>query len=171
MWFFILDLRRTLRAVGCAIRAAECTMLFTGSIHDPEWAGACQLHLRTLHLGAARLECGRMRVAWISFFPIEWLPELPEELRGIPRLHPAPWQRTLLRELKAVADLELHIFSVRKHFKRSCVFRKDGVTFHCIKVPGGMRALSLFWWETFVLRKRQRAHPARHLDTVKGHSI
>ena len=40
-----------------------------------------------------------LKVAWISYFPIEWLPDLPEPLRGLPRMHPASWQRVLLQEL------------------------------------------------------------------------
>ena len=95
-----------------------------------------------------------LRVAWISFFPVEWLPDPPAELRGLPRQHPAPWQRILVEELKGVPDLDLHVFSVRKQFARSFSFRQGGVNFHCVKVPGGLRAPSLFWWETLVLRRR-----------------
>jgi glycosyltransferase involved in cell wall biosynthesis len=97
-----------------------------------------------------------MKVAWISFFPIEWLPDIPPELRNIPRFHPASWQRVLLDEFKTVAELELHIFSVRRHFPRSCEFERDGVTFQCLKVPAGMRALTLYWWETLALRRELR---------------
>jgi glycosyltransferase involved in cell wall biosynthesis len=98
-----------------------------------------------------------MKVAWISFFPIEWMPEAPEELRRMPRQHPAPWERVLLEELKQVPGLELEVFSVRKHFPRSCQFDHEGVTFHCVKVPSGLRTLSLFWWETLALRRRLKA--------------
>jgi glycosyltransferase involved in cell wall biosynthesis len=94
-----------------------------------------------------------LRVAWISFFPVDWLPDLPESLRGLPRQHPASWQRVLLAEFKRAPEVELHVFSVRKHFARSCRFERDGVTFHCVKVPRGLRTLSLFWWETAVLRR------------------
>ena len=95
-----------------------------------------------------------LRVAWVSFFPVEWLPDAPEELRPMPRLHPAPWQRILVDELKGVPNLELHVFSVRKYFPRSFSFQREGVNFHCVKVPGGWRAPSLFWWETLALRRR-----------------
>ena len=94
-----------------------------------------------------------LRIAWISFFPIEWLPDPPEFLRPLPRQHPASWQRVLLEEFKGAPEVELHIFSVRKHFTRSCRFERDGVTFHCVRVPGGLRTLSLFWWETVLLRR------------------
>jgi glycosyltransferase involved in cell wall biosynthesis len=93
-----------------------------------------------------------LKVAWISFFPVEWLPDVPESLRRLPRRHPASWQRGLLAELEGVLGLELHVFSVRRDFERSCRFERDGVTFHCIKVPPGLRTLSLFWWETVLLR-------------------
>ncbi|MGH7972440.1 MAG: glycosyltransferase family 4 protein, partial [Limisphaerales bacterium] len=98
-----------------------------------------------------------LTVAWISYFPIECLPQLPEELRDLPKLHPATWQRVLLDELRARTDLKLHVFAVRKHFPRHQTFEWEGVTFHCLKVPGGFRTLSLFWWETLLLRPRLKA--------------
>ncbi|HEY5914830.1 MAG TPA: glycosyltransferase family 4 protein [Verrucomicrobiae bacterium] len=100
---------------------------------------------------------GPLRVAWISFFPVEWLPDLPAELNGLPRLHPATWQRVLLDELKQRPDLKLDIIAVRKHFPRHVSFAREGVNFHCLKVPGGFRTLSLFWWETFLIRRRLKA--------------
>ena len=33
-----------------------------------------------------------LSVAWISDFPIEWLSEIPQELRHLPRRHPATWK-------------------------------------------------------------------------------
>ena len=57
-----------------------------------------------------------LTVAWISFFPIEWLPVVPEAMRRLPRQHPAPWQRILADELRHVPGLHLHIISVRKEF-------------------------------------------------------
>ncbi|HEV2208052.1 MAG TPA: glycosyltransferase [Verrucomicrobiae bacterium] len=98
-----------------------------------------------------------LTVAWISYFPIEWLPQLPELLRNLPKLHPATWQRVLLDELRARTDLKLHVFAVRKHFPQHQTFEWEGVTFHCLKVPGGFRTLSLFWWETLLLRPRLKA--------------
>jgi len=97
-----------------------------------------------------------LKVAWISYFPIEWLPELPTELRNLPRQHPASWQRVLLDELRGRPDLKLHVFAVRKQFERDCRFEWEGVQFDCIKVPGGLRTLSLFWLETYRLRRRLR---------------
>lgn len=97
-----------------------------------------------------------MRIAWISYFPIEWLPEAPESVRALPKQHPATWQQVLLRELQSVPELDLHIFAVRKQFARDVSFRVGNATFHCLKVPGGARTLSLFWWETLRIRGKLR---------------
>ncbi len=97
-----------------------------------------------------------LKVAWISFFPVEWLPEIPPEISSLPRLHPATWQRVLLEEFVRVSGLELHIFAIRKYFHRHLAFNWRGATVRCLKVPGGMRALSLFWWETLLLRRELR---------------
>lgn len=101
-----------------------------------------------------------MKVAWISYFPIEWLPELPGSLRALPRIHPATWQRVLLDEVKHMPGLKLEVIAVRKQFPRDFTFEWEGVTFHCLKVPAGMRTLSLFWWETLLIRRcLQRLKP------------
>ena len=92
-------------------------------------------------------------IAWISYFPLGWLPNLPEELRYLPRLHPATWQRVLLNELKPVKGLRLHVVLAQTGLARSCSFEMDHVVFHCLKVPKGMRSLSLFWWETHLIRR------------------
>lgn len=95
-----------------------------------------------------------LKVAWISFFPIEWLPELPESLKCLPRLHPATWQRVLLEELRTDPRLKLEVIVVRKQFPEHFSFDWGGVAFHCVKVPAGLRTLSLFWWETLLIRRR-----------------
>ena len=94
-----------------------------------------------------------MKIAWISFFPVEWLPDLPQALRGLPLQHPASWQRVLLHELRQIPDVKLHILVVRTEFARSCTFDWKGVTFHCLKVPKGLRTLTLFSWETISIRR------------------
>jgi len=94
-----------------------------------------------------------LRVAWISFFPVEWLPEVPPEVKALPRLHPATWQRVLLGELNQVPNLELHIIAVRKQFPRNLSFSCEGTRFYCLKVPAGLRTLSLFWWDTLLIRR------------------
>ena len=94
-----------------------------------------------------------MRVAWISFFPIEWMPGVPKAFASLPRQHPATWQLVLLEEFKKVPNLKVEVVVVRKQFERSVSFDLDGVSFHCLKVPAGMRTLSLFWWETLLIRR------------------
>ena len=94
-----------------------------------------------------------MTVAWISFFPIEWLPDIPEELRRLPRMHPATWQRVLLAELKKIPSLRLHIIVLRKQFERDYTFERNGVVFHLLKTRAGMRAPSLFWHDTLLVKR------------------
>ena len=94
-----------------------------------------------------------LKVAWISSFPIEWLPGVPPPVAALPRSHPAPWRRVLLGELKGEKSLELHVFAARKEFDRHRTFQLDGVTFHCLKLPPGVRTLSLFWWETLLIQR------------------
>lgn len=101
-----------------------------------------------------------IKVAWITYFPVEWLPEAPEELRKLPRHHPASWQRVLLRTwLANNPGLELHIVALRKQFPRSLQFRVGSATVHCVRTMGGLRAPTLFWYDTWkvhqVLRKVQ----------------
>ena len=93
-----------------------------------------------------------IRVAWITFFPVEWLPEAPEEIRALPKGHPASWQRVLLRELQKDPSIELHIFAIRKQFQRDVIFTSGNATFYCMKAPGSLRAPSLFWTDTWLLR-------------------
>lgn len=92
-------------------------------------------------------------MAWISFFPVEWLPDAPEPLRKLSRRHPAPWQRILLDELRAVDNLDLHVLPVRRHYPPQFTFKRGNATFHCLKVPRGMRTLSFFWWETLLIAR------------------
>jgi glycosyltransferase involved in cell wall biosynthesis len=94
-----------------------------------------------------------LTVAWIPHFPIEWLSDAPEPFRHLPREHPLSWQRVLLAELENVPGLRLHILVLRKQFERNFVFERNGVTFHLIKAPGGLRAPSLFWVDTILIRQ------------------
>jgi glycosyltransferase involved in cell wall biosynthesis len=89
-------------------------------------------------------------------------------------MHPAPWQRVLLEEFKSVPDLKLHVISVRNAFARSGTVELEGVTFHCLKVPRGMRTLSLFWWETMLIRRclsRVRPHLVHAWGTERGAAL
>ena len=94
-----------------------------------------------------------MIVAWFSYFPVEWLPGVPDEVQRVPRQHPASWQRVLLAEFEKTRDLRLHIIVLRKYFERSFRFERNGVTFHLVKTLGGTRAPSLFWVDTVLIQR------------------
>ncbi|MBP7826947.1 MAG: glycosyltransferase family 4 protein [Verrucomicrobia bacterium] len=98
-----------------------------------------------------------LTVAWCSFFPVEWLSEVPAEVATLPRAHPATWQRVLLAQLEQYPNLHLHILVLRKQFPRSFSFQRRGVTFHLLKTLGGCRAPSLFWVDTLLIRRALRA--------------
>lgn len=94
-----------------------------------------------------------LTVAWFSFFPLEWLSGMPEAITRLPRLHPASWQRVLLTEYETDPNLRLHVVVLRKQFERNLTFERNGVTFHLLKTPGGLRAPSLFWLDTVLIRR------------------
>lgn len=98
-----------------------------------------------------------MTIAWISYFPVEWLPDIPAPLRDLPREHPATWQRVLLAELEQNPGLQLHVIALRKSVARDVTFERHGVTFHVLKTRGGWRAPSLFWYDTLLVRRVLRA--------------
>jgi glycosyltransferase involved in cell wall biosynthesis len=99
-----------------------------------------------------------LKVAWITYFPVEWLPEAPPDFRAMPKHHPASWQRVLFRVwLEQNPGLELHIIALRKQFPRSCAFTVGPAKFYCLRTLGGLRAPSLFWYDTWIVRKRLRA--------------
>ena len=93
-------------------------------------------------------------VAWISSFPVEWLPDAPEWVRQLPRQHPYSWLRVLLAELEKNPAVKLHVIVLRKQFARNGTFERNGVTFHLIKTPGGWRAPTLFWLDTWLIRRK-----------------
>ena len=99
-------------------------------------------------------------VAWISDFPVEWMPDLPAELRHLPRQHPATWAMVLLEEFQRRADLQLHVLVLRKNIARDFTFMRGHATFHVLKVPPASRAPSVFWVDTFLLgRKLKQIRP------------
>lgn len=101
-----------------------------------------------------------LTVAWFSYFPVEWLPDAPEEITALPRLHPASWQRVLFEQLADRPDLKLNIIVLRKNFARELTFTRRGVTFHLFPVSGGTRLPSLFWIDTRIIRQvLQRINP------------
>lgn len=97
-----------------------------------------------------------LTVAWVSYFPVEWLDNVPEPVARLPRLHPATWQQVLLKEFEKCDRLKLHIIVLRKQFERNLTFERNGVTFHLVKTIGGLRAPSLFWLDTFLIRRTLR---------------
>ena len=97
-----------------------------------------------------------LTVAWISDFPVEWLPDVPAPLRALPRRHPATWLMTLLSEFEKNASLRLHIILLRKNIARDFSFEQKAVTFHILKTFPFMRLGSLFWWDTFLIRRKCR---------------
>lgn len=95
-----------------------------------------------------------MTVAWFSQFPVEWLPDAPDWVKRLPREHASSWQRVLLEELENVHSLRVHVIVLRKQFPHDSSFERNGVTFHLLKTPGGLRAPSLFWVDTLLIRRK-----------------
>jgi len=93
-----------------------------------------------------------LTVAWISDFPAEWLPDLPEPLRALPRQHPATWQLVLLSEFKKNPSVRVHVILMRRRIARSFVFERNGTVFHVLKAPASLRLASLFWLDTYLIR-------------------
>ncbi len=94
-----------------------------------------------------------LTVAWFSFFPVEWMAGAPEAVRRLPRGHPASWQRVLAAELEARPEFKLHIIVLRKEFERDLDFEIRGQSFHLRRTVGGLRAPSLFWHDTWIIRR------------------
>ncbi len=92
-------------------------------------------------------------VAWISDFPIEWVPGIPSEIAKLPKQHPTTWQSVLLPELKN-RNFRIHILVLRKGINASLSFEREGVVFHVLKVLGGIRGPSFFWADTLIVRKK-----------------
>ncbi len=94
-----------------------------------------------------------LTVAWISDFPVEWLPNLPVPLQGLPRRHPATWQLVLLSEFEKNPNLRLHIVLLRGRIKGDFNFERNGVAFHILKAPPWLRLASLFWTDTRLIQR------------------
>jgi glycosyltransferase involved in cell wall biosynthesis len=93
-------------------------------------------------------------VAWISYFPVEWLSDVPEEVRRLPPMHPATWQQVLLAEMEKDPRVKLHIIVLRKQFAADLHFERNGVSFHLLKTRNGLRAPSLYWHDTWLIRRQ-----------------
>ena len=94
-----------------------------------------------------------MTIAWISDYPIEWMADPPQQLRGAPRQHPATWMPVLLEELPKRAGLKMHVIVLRKTVPRDFEFERGDVMFHVLKTRAGLRAPSLFWTDTILIRR------------------
>jgi glycosyltransferase involved in cell wall biosynthesis len=116
-----------------------------------------------------------LTVAWISFFPIEWLDGIPDYLHRQPCGHPATWQQSLLAEMERDQRIKLHVVVVRSTFERDDCFERNGVTFHLIKTRPGWRAPSLFWVDTVkigrVLRESVRPDVVHAWGTEHGAAL
>ncbi len=94
-----------------------------------------------------------INVAWISDFPVEWLPDLPVPLRSLPKEHPGTWQMVLLSEFEKNPTLRVHVVVLRKKIEKDFSFERNGVVFHILKIPGGMRAPTFFWLDTVRIQR------------------
>lgn len=97
------------------------------------------------------------RVAWFSFFPVEWLDGVPEEVARLPKEHPATWQRSLLDQFETQNEYEIHVIVLKKNFARNLDFIRRNVHFHLVKTVGGLRAPSMFWLDTMLVRRQLRS--------------
>ena len=104
----------------------------------------------------AAAACRPLKVAWFSFFPVEWMPDSPESVRRLPRGHAATWQQVLAAELEPRPDFKLHVIVLRKEFERDLDFDLRGISFHLRRTVGGLRAPSFFWHDTWIIRRALR---------------
>lgn len=94
-----------------------------------------------------------LTVTWISDFPIEWLPDIPETVQALPRRHPATWQMVLLAEFEKHPALRTHIIVMRGPIARDFTFERNGTVFHVLKATGLMRLATGFWLDTRLIRR------------------
>ncbi len=94
-----------------------------------------------------------LTVAWLSDFPIEWLPDIPETVRALPRRHPATWQMVLLAEWEKNPAIRTHVIVLRGPIARDFTFERNGTVFHVLKATGRMRLATFFWLDTLLIRR------------------
>src|SRR5213593_2442085 len=92
-----------------------------------------------------------LTVAWISDFPVEWMPDLPEPLRALPRRHPATWEMVLLAEFEKDPTLRVHVVALRHRIERDFSFERNGTVYHILKAPVSLRVASVFLLDTFLI--------------------
>lgn len=93
-----------------------------------------------------------LRVVWISHYPIEWMTSLPACLSGMPKGHPATWQRVLQEGLARDDSLELHIMVLSRFALCDHAWREGNTVYHVRKTRGGMRAPTIYWYDSLLLR-------------------
>lgn len=94
-----------------------------------------------------------LTVAWISDFPIEWLQDIPEVVRALPRRQPATWQMVLLAEFEKNPAIRTHIIVLRRSIARNFSFERNGTVFHVLKATGKQRLVTFFWLDTLLIRR------------------
>ena len=94
-----------------------------------------------------------LTVAWISDFPIEWLPDMPAEVQALSRGHPTTWQRVLLAEFEKNPAIRTHVIVLRSRIARDLSFKRNGTVFHVLKATGKLRLATFFWLDTLLIRR------------------
>ena len=59
----------------------------------------------------------------------------------------------LLAEFEKNPSLRVHVIVLRKTVQKDFIFERNGVVFHILKIPGGMRAPTLFWLDTLRIKR------------------
>src|SRR2546423_1164351 len=95
-------------------------------------------------------------IAWISDFPLEWLPEVPKELKHSPRRHPTTWEMVLLDEFVKDPKLKVHVIALRHRIRRSMSFEQNGAFFHVVKASPLLRVASVFLFDRFLIARKCR---------------
>ncbi len=94
-----------------------------------------------------------LTVVWVSDFPVEWLPDIPEPLRALPRQHPATWQIVLLNEFEQDPSLRVHVILLRRRIPHDLTFERNRTVFHVLKASAWLRLASLFWTDALLIRR------------------
>ena len=103
--------------------------------------------------GIAYVPPKSLKVAWISDFPVEWLPDPPDAVKALPRRHPATWEMVLLEEFEKDPSLRVHTISLRPRLNRSFSFERNGTVHHVVKAASWLRLGSAFWWDALLIRR------------------
>jgi len=98
-----------------------------------------------------------LTVAWFSYFPVEWLSGVPEPVSAVAALASSLMAARVAGRARARPRPAPARHCAAEIFERDLVFERKGVTFHLVKTPGGLRAPSLFWVDTILIRRVLRA--------------